>query len=265
MTVHDLSFERFPEYFSLKRRLWHFILNPRKLCQRADKILAVSKSTKHDLTSLYGIKPEKIETTVPIRNIENFFRPTTKEKKEKIKELYALPKKYILYLGTIEPRKNIISLIQAYEQLQKSTITFHDINLVIAGNLGWSYRKTLRIIQKSEFKEQIYLPGFIKTKDKPALYQNAEIFVFPSFFEGFGFPPVEAMASGVPVITSNCSSLPEVVSDAAILIDPYKPNEIFLALQELLGNSHLAQKYQKRGLEKSKKIFKKTKRGFCFT
>lgn len=261
LTVHDLSFERFPQHFSPKRRLWHFLLNPRKLCKRADKILAVSESTKFDLLSIYGIDKDKVEVMAPLIDYEFFLsKKLTKSEKLKIKKKYKLPEKFILFLGTIEPRKNIISVLRAFESLRCRKRTDKNLKLVIAGSLGWSYKNILEAIEKSDFRKDIVLTGFVDDQDKPAIYGLAETFVYVSFFEGYGFPPAEAMASGVPVVTSSCSSMPEVVGDAAILVDPYRPFDVVLALEILFSEKDVYNGYIRKGIARAKTLQKETQK-----
>ncbi len=255
LTVHDLSFEYFPEFFSFKRRLWHFLVNPRKICRRADNILAVSTSTKNDLIMRYGIKSQKIKLITPIRNISFYLKnKISEERKYKVRKKYALPKKFILFLGTIEPRKNLINLIKAFELFKKHSKEAGDYYLVLAGQLGWEYKDLMKIIKLSEFKNNIIFIDYVSQKDKPELYSLAKLFVYPSFFEGFGFPVVEAFASGTAVITSHSASLPEVVEDKALLIDPYRPGDIYLAIKMLIEDKKLRKIYEQAGKVRAKEI-----------
>jgi len=258
-TIHDLSFERYPEFFSFKRRLWHVFVNPKKICRRADKIIAVSESTKNDLISLYKINPEKVH--VIYNGLAEKFRVIDRndEKLIKIKEKYQLPYKFILYFGTIEPRKNVISVLKAFERLKKSgSEEAKKFKLVIAGSDGWSSEEAYSLIKNSQWKEEIILINNVQEEDKEYFYNLASVFVYPSFFEGFGFPPLEAMACGVPVIASNNSSIAEIVGEAGILIDPAKPQEIFQALQEILSDKDLREKLAQKGLQKAKEFQWKT-------
>ncbi|MFZ2975878.1 MAG: glycosyltransferase family 1 protein [Candidatus Moraniibacteriota bacterium] len=256
ITIHDLSFFRHSEYFSWKRKWWHIFINPKKICRSANKIIAVSNSTKHDLISLYKIQPEKI-IVIPSAVADNFcVIDRNNEKLIKVKEKYNLPYKFILFFGTIEPRKNIVGLIQAFNLLQKDNSVY---NLVIAGEKGWLSEEIYEEIKNSPFREKIKIINSIPDEDKVYLYNLASLFVYPSFFEGFGFPPLEAMKCGVPVIVSNNSSLPEIVGNAGILIDPDKPDEIFLAMKEILEKPELRNSLIQKGLEKSKEFdWKKT-------
>ncbi len=256
ITIHDLSFERFPETFSFKRRLWHFMVNSRNLCRKSDQIWAVSESTKQDLEFIYKIDPEKISVSFPPFDHQRFLLENlSQEKIKKIKNKYNIPFNFILFIGTIEPRKNIESLIKAFGQLKKENpIKLKDLKLVIAGGSGWLCQDVLREIGKSLVKDDIILTGFVDDEEKPFLYNFAKVFVYPSIFEGFGYPPIEAMAAGTPTITSNCSSIPEVVGDSAILIDPYCPYEITIALQQLLFDKELYQYYSEKGKKRAREV-----------
>lgn len=252
VTAHDLSFELFPETFSWKQRIWHFLISLRRLARRADRIIAVSQSTKNDLIAKYGVPEEKI-IVIP-NGIGTHFRMMSRNDLElvTVQEKYGLPFRFILYLGTFEPRKNILALIRSYEALMRlGHPTLGKYALVLAGTRGWKCDEIFEALRQSPYRDRIFLPGFIADEDKVALYNLASVFVYPSLYEGFGFPPLEAMASGVPVIVSHSSSLPEVVGDAGIMIDPYQPDELFHALQELLCDQELSQALQSQGLARA--------------
>lgn len=254
LTMHDLSFERFPEFFSFKKRLWHFIVNPRKICQRADKLLAVSSSTRDDLVSIYGIDKKKIKTITPIKTLDYFLNNSSKKDKIKVvRKKYSLSTDYLFYLGTIEPRKNLVNLILAYELVRNQEVNLN-LKLVLAGRLGWKYGKILDCAKKSKYSQDIIFLDYVQDSDKIGLYAGARIFIFPSFFEGFGFPIAEAMASGVPVITANNSSLSEVAGKAAILIDAYSVEEISQSIKLILDNQFLSKKYIAQGRKRGEKI-----------
>ena len=259
LTIHDLSFERYPETFSWVRRLWHSFINPKKLCEKADKIIAVSQSSKDDLVSLYGIKEEKIK--VIHSGINEKFEIVDRNNSEliAIKEKYKLPYKFILYLGAVEPRKNLVGIIRAFNHLQKTALKNNDENimkyfLVIAGEKGWLSDEIYTEIERSIFRDKILVINSIPDNDKKFVLNLATLFVYPSFFEGFGFPPLEAMRCGVPAIVSNNSSLPEVVGKGAIMIDPDKPDEIWRAMQEILSSDELYQKMKELGLQQAQKF-----------
>ncbi|MBD3310945.1 MAG: glycosyltransferase [Candidatus Magasanikbacteria bacterium] len=231
LTVHDLSFEFFPDCFSWKRRLWHKILNPSNQCKRANLILAPSENTKRDVVSYYGIREDKVRAVYPGKSSE--FRTKDSETIENLKNKYNLPNKFILYLGTLEPRKNIISLIDAYK---KSQLSLDQCSLIIAGARGW---KDTEILREIENTDGVHYIGYVDAEDKPTLYRAADLFVYPSLYEGFGFPVLEAMISGTPVITSNRSSLPEIGGNAVYLINPYNTRELASAMKSLLSKYNL--------------------------
>jgi len=251
-TFHDLSFEKYPEFYSAHKNYWHFSMNPKRQARRADKIIAVSESTKNDLVELYKINPDKIKVIYSGINSELQIMNYESRIME-VKEKYNLPENYILYLGTLEPRKNIIGLIKVFEKFKKGGGIF-DIKLVIAGSKGWLYEDIFKAIENSPAKNDIIFTGFIDDEDKSILYSQAELFIYPSFYEGFGFPPLEAMACGTPVITSNFSSLPEAVGDAAITINPYNLDELYRAMEMVLNDEKLKNILIAKGFQQTKKF-----------
>ena len=248
-TFHDLSFENHKEFYSLGKNYWHFSMNPKKKARKSDKIIAVSNSTKNDLTKIYKIDFEKIKVVYSGINQEQGVENNESEVRKK----YKLPEKYILYLGTIEPRKNIVSIIKAFEKL-KYSITDKSLKLIIAGSKGWLYKNVFEVAENSKYKKDIIFAGFIDDEDKTTLYRLAEIFVYPSFYEGFGFPPLEAMQNKTPVITSNLSSLSEAVGDAAIMVNPYNIDELARAMENLLSDENLKNNLIEKGIQQTKKF-----------
>jgi len=230
LVVHDLSYEIFPEFYSSKGRLWHKAIDAKKFCEDADQIVTVSQNTKKDVQNIFGISEEKVKTIYP--GVSNRF--TTDADVMGLREKYNLPEKFILFLGTIEPRKNIVGLIQAFKKI-KSDIP-HD--LVISGSKGYLANKIL-----SDLDERMHYIDYVDDADKPGLYKLADIFAFPSFYEGFGFPPLEAMAAGTPVVASHTGSLSEVLGNNALLINPYNPTEISEAIKSLVKNPELGQEF----------------------
>ncbi len=248
ITFHDLSFEHCPYFFSLRKRTWQrFLMNAQREAQQADKIIAVSQSTKDDLVNLYGIAPQKIK--VVYSGVGEQFKAQSAKRKI-IKNKYNLPDEFILYFGTIEPRKNLVGLIKAFELLRGK----YKIKLVIAGARGWLYQDILQAAQESKYSQDIIFTGFIEEADKPALYNLAQLFVYPSFFEGFGFPPLEAMACGLPTVVSHASSLPEVVGQGALMVDPYNIDELAWAMETALTDKDLREQLAKKGISRAKKF-----------
>ncbi|MBI4709099.1 MAG: glycosyltransferase family 4 protein [Candidatus Portnoybacteria bacterium] len=255
VTFHDLSFKYHPELFSWRKRFWQrFLMNARAEAKKADKIIAVSESTKQDLVDLYGISPERIKVVYSgvDKELKDLNNTMPEERVLEIREKYNLPDKFILYFGTIEPRKNIAGLIRAFELAKGKNSQLEDFYLVIAGAKGWLCEDIFQAARNCRYASQIIFTGFIETQDKVYLYDLASLLVYPSFFEGFGFSPLEAMACGVPVITSNTSSLPEVVGDAALMIDPYNIGELAWAINEVLADPELKEELIERGFHRAK-------------
>ncbi len=250
VTAHDLSFEFFPETFSWKQRLWHFAINFRSLLRRADRVIAVSESTKDDLVTRYRLPAAKVE--VIHSGIDERFRVMDRNDLSllAVQEKYHLPYKFILYLGTIEPRKNLGALLSAFEAYHRSAVGDEMVRyeLVLAGRPGWKYAEFFAAIDRSPVRDKIRMIGFVDDVDKPALYNLASLFVYPSFYEGFGFPPLEALSCGVPVIASHSASLPEVVGTAGVLIDPYRPDEIYQAMWSILSDKLYQARLRERAL-----------------
>lgn len=267
LTVHDISFELFPEFSTGKQYFWHKAVRPKKQCRRADLILTPSKNTKRDIVNYYNIAPEKIKVIYPgikMCHCEAKGRSNPTDNKEiaasvpaglsrndninNIKQKYNLPDDYILFLGAIEPRKNIIGLIEAFEKSNTNA------TLIIAGAPGWKNKKIFERAKNSKYNERIKFLGFVADDDKPALYAGAKIFVYPSFYEGFGFPILEAMQTGTPVIASNRSSLPEIGGSAVYLIDPNRPKQIAFAINELMNNQKLREWHIEKGRQQAQKF-----------
>ncbi|MDM8521464.1 glycosyltransferase family 1 protein [Anaerolineales bacterium HSG6] len=212
LTVHDLSFIRHPQGAVVTLRNWLNKVVPRSLA-RADHILADSESTKVDLFDIYNVSPNRV--TVVGAGVEERFHPITEQATlTRVAEHYQLPERFILGLGTLEPRKNFKGLIEAFSTSAISKTHY----LVIAGGKGWLYDDIFAAAENSPVKERIQFIGFVDDADLPALYTLADIFAYPSHYEGFGIPVVEAMACGTPVVCANNSSLPEVAGQAAIQV-----------------------------------------------
>jgi len=248
LVVHDLSFELYPQFFTFKKRLWHQLIGAKKLCQQADTIIAISENTKNDVAKIYQINPEKIKVIYQGIN-EMFLQEVSEVRKEEIKNKYNLPDDYIFYLGNLEPRKNIESLILAFENLKNDSI-----KLVIAGGEAWKYKSIYKLWQKSIQRKRIKFLGYVEAKDKPALYSLAKIFVYPSIYEGFGLPPLEAMSCKTPVISSFSSSLTEAIDEAGLLVDPHNCNDLTQAIDLILADEKLQNLFKERGLRQIQKF-----------
>ena len=201
---------------------------------------------------IYKIDDEKIKVVYSGINSVSNIEPS-EASISKIRNKYKLPENYILYLGTIEPRKNIIGIIRAFEELKKHNIK-KNYKLVIAGSKGWLCKDVFEVAKNSTVINDIFFTGFVDDEDKSILYKLAEIFVYPSFYEGFGFPPLEAMQNGTPIITSNFSSLPEAVGDAAIMVNPYNIDELARAMENLLNDDNLKNNLIQKGFQQTKKF-----------
>jgi glycosyltransferase involved in cell wall biosynthesis len=220
--IHDLAYHHFPKFFSLKTRLWYKIINPQKEIKESSKIIAVSHFTKKDLINTYKIDPSKILV---------IHEGVNKIIDNKQKNLQNLPLEYFLFLSTLEPRKNLNMLIKAFSQFKKQNK--NDIKLVIAGKENKKIFNHARSVAECADKD-IILTGFVNEKEKASLFTHAKAFIYPSIFEGFGIPLLEAMKHKTPIITSLTSSMPEVAGDAAIFIDPYDQNSLAKAMEEIL-------------------------------
>jgi len=222
LTVHDLSFLRVPECFTGALRRYLERVVPRSV-RRADHVIADSHSTKRDLVELLGTPAGKV--TVIHSGVEPRFRPIIdRAALGPVRQRYDLPERFIISVGTLQPRKNFATLVEAFARLKSETGNWkpgaRSLKLVIAGGRGWLYEEIFARVEALGLQGDVLFPGFVADEDLPALYNLAEAFVLPSLYEGFGLPPLEAMACGTPVVTSNVSSLPEVVGDAGLMVEP---------------------------------------------
>ncbi len=225
LTVHDISFAIFPSFFTLKDRLRYRLGKVKEQTQQAAHLFAVSESTKRDLVHRWGIDEERI-TVTPL-GVQDVYHPKQLPSDRSYLSRHGIKSDYLLTLCTREPRKNLEAVVEAYA-------TCRDLpELVIAGGRGWKSKALDRVIEASGVKDRIRVIGYVPGKHKPALYRHASALLFPSFYEGFGLPAVEAIASGTPVIASSAGSLPEVVSRNAILVDPFNVTDLVQALQML--------------------------------
>ncbi len=265
LTIHDLTFLRYPELFSKRKNFWHQAINIKRLVHSVDMIVAVSENTKQDIIELLNVDEKKIkvvysglensfhEVCSSLEN-DNFNNEINLQKLKEVKEKYKLPDKYILSLSNLEPRKNLETLIFAYNKIRDVNQDLKDLKLVICGAKGWKYRNIFRSIEKSKYKDDIIYTSYIENKDKPYIYKQAKVFAYPSFYEGFGFPPLEAMACAVPVVASFSSSLPEIIDKAGILVDPKSSDELAKAITSILIDKDLRDYYIDKGLKRAKEF-----------
>lgn len=217
---------------------------------RLDRILTVSRHTKNDLAKQFNVAMEKI-VVIHLAASERF-RPLNEDEIDLALSHVGLCQPYILYVGSIEPRKNLIRLLEAYAQLRRWSTEW---NLVLVGTRNfWKSSPVRKTAEKLNLKPYVHFTGNIPEADLPGIYNGADLFIYPSLYEGFGLPVLEAMACGTPVITSNTSSLPEVAGEAALLVDPYNVEEIAAAMRYVLDDPDLAQELRIRGLERAKEF-----------
>jgi glycosyltransferase involved in cell wall biosynthesis len=248
-TTHDLAYEMFPGAFTAFMRNY-LMVSTRFAAQHAKKIIAVSQATKNDLIKLYAVEPDKVVVT-HLGFDKNQFKPRSYSEVQPVLDKWQLSfQKYILFVGTLQPRKNIDRLIDAYLLLKKRNHI--EQKLVIVGAKGWLYEPILAKIKQAG-SSLVYL-DYVSAEDLPYLYCGASLLTLPALYEGFGLPPLEAMASGVPVVVSNISSLPEVVGDAGVLVNPNSVDDIADGLLKALEDKNLQQQMIERGLTQAGKF-----------
>jgi glycosyltransferase involved in cell wall biosynthesis len=247
VTIHDMSLRLYPRCHPLRRLLLNRPLMHVAIRQAAS-IVTVSDSARRDLLRLHGVPPDRV--SVVHEAASPAFRPIDdRAELERVRSRYGLPPQFVLYVGTIEPRKNLSRLVDAFADARARGIPHH---LVCVGPYGWSSRDLSGRIERLGLTESVHFTGYAKFEDLPAIYNLADFFVFPSLYEGFGLPVVEAMACGIPVITSNTSSLGEIAADAAETIDPTNTGALAHAMVRLATNVELRNELRHRGLRRSR-------------
>ncbi len=248
LTVHDLSFMRVPET-AVPNLKWYLEGAVPRAVKRADLILADSDATRADLVELFGASPQRVQTLYS--GVEPMFcRVTDPDALEQTRAQYLLDKPFILSVGTIEPRKNLTRLIEAYARLPQRK----DFDLVLAGGQGWMHGDIYHAPEKFGVSDNVRFLGFVPDRNLPALYTLATLVAYPSLYEGFGLPVLEALACGAPVVTSNTSSLPEVAGDAAMMVDPRDVDALAVALGQMLDDAQLRTDFARRGLIQARKF-----------
>jgi glycosyltransferase involved in cell wall biosynthesis len=246
VTIFDLSFRRHPEFFRRGNRLY-LDLSTRLAVRRADRVLTISEHGRREVIELLGVSPSRVATTYCAA--DSRFRPLPAAEVRDFRGRRGLPERFVLYLGTLEPRKNVVTLLRAYARLRSE---WPDApRLVLAGARGWLYQEVFDEIRRLGLSEHVQTPGFIDSGEQPLWYNAAAVFAYPSLYEGFGLPPLEAMACGTPVVVSNTTSLPEVVGQAGLLVPPLDEPALATALRRVLQDDRLASGLRQAGLEQA--------------
>ena len=246
--IHDLAFEHYPacypdSYPRLSRQTRYAV-------RHCDKIVAVSQSTKNDLVRLYNVDSEKIK--VICHGVSADFKPQGQEKINIIREKYRLSQPYFLFVGSFKPLKNIPGIIQAFALFCKRSKSSY--KLVLIGSDFWRDKEISKTIEDLDLESEVVNLGYLETDDLPAIYSGATAFISPSLYEGFGMPHLEAMSCGTPVITSDGSSMSEMIEKAGLLVDPFNIYEISQAMQRLVTDKELYSKLKEKSLKRAKEF-----------
>ncbi|MBI5649846.1 MAG: glycosyltransferase family 4 protein [Chloroflexi bacterium] len=243
-TIFDLTFERFPETMTRVGRMWWKFFGRRGIA-RATRIITLSESTRRDVQTFLNVPAEKIRVIYPYARA--LFTPQFNAIATRAR--YHLPVRYLLFVGTLEPRKNIELLIRVFARARQIANVQH--RLVLVGQRGWFAQNIFRVIQELELNAQVIVLGYVPDADLPAIYAGADLFVYLSRYEGFGLPVLEAMACGAPVLVSNTAALPEVVGDAGVCVALNEPNVIADEIAQLLGDPARRAALCERGLKRA--------------
>jgi len=248
-TLHDLIFLHYPEYH-LPYNRWYLTFAMPRFLRAADCIITPSDCSKQDAIKFYGVPESKIK--VIYEAPAPYFRHTIDSVRlAQVRQKYNLPEKFILHVGTIEPRKNLSRLLDAFQAVR---VEQPDLKLVLIGKKGWLYDSFFQHLQTLGLQECVIFPGYVDEADLPACYRLAHLFVYPSLYEGFGLPPLEAMACGTPVVSSNSASLPEVVGQAGLLVEPTDTAALAQAIGRVLADSNLQRDLRQRALYQARKF-----------
>ena len=250
VTIHALSAIKFKRFFK-KETVRYFVGYCKNVMPKADVIITDSNSSKNDILEYFTIDEDRVQV-IPLAANDNYKPILDKKAVNDIKRRYGINGEYILFVGTLEPRKNVANLVRAYSLLPDYIKRDH--LLVICGKKGWYYEDIFKAVKELNMEDRVVFTNYVPDEDIPLLMNGAKAFVYPSFYEGFGLPLLEAMACGTPVISSNISSIPEVVGDAGILVNPTDVEELSDAIQRVLGNDQLRAHLSKRGLKQASKF-----------
>jgi glycosyltransferase involved in cell wall biosynthesis len=249
VSIHDLSFEHLPQTFKWRSRK-QLRITVRRSAREAAQVIALSEYARDDIINTYGVERERV-SVIPLAAAAHF-RPVKDEQElQRVRQTYGIEGEYILSVGAIQPRKNLRRLVAAYASLRRARPEGNLPKLVLVGKCAWLYDETLRSIKDLEISNSVVLTGYVPETDLPALYSGALCFVYPSYFEGFGLPPLEAMQCGTPVIVGDQTSLPEVVGDAGVLVDPFDVNDIAAAIEKVIFDSEVRAQLRVKGRERA--------------
>lgn len=247
VVIYDLTYKYFPETHPKKVLYYYQTFIPGSL-GRADQIISISKNTKEDIIKFFNINPQKIKVIYLGADLEKFQEKISKSVFNKLKHDLDIKGEYLLTVGIFEHRKNYKRLVKVFSEISKE---FPALQLVMVGPKSKDFVNIKNLVSRYKIKSKVTFPGYIEDEEVVSLYQNAKLLIFPSLYEGFGIPPLEAMASGTPVISSNNSSIPEVVGDAALQFDPFDENDMKKTISYALNNPQVLDNLKKKGIKRA--------------
>jgi glycosyltransferase involved in cell wall biosynthesis len=248
-TIHDLSFEHLPQTFKRRSRM-QLRLTVRRTARAAAHVITSSNYSRDDIVKTYGIPQERTSVT-PLAAPKHFAPVTDERELKRVRATYNIEGDYVLAVGSIQPRKNLVRLVAAYAELRRVRREGELPRLVLVGKRAWLYGETLRAVEQHGLHNFVTFTGYVSSIDLPALYTGALCFVYPSYFEGFGLPPLEAMQCGAPVIAGDRTSLPEVIGDAGLLVDPFDEHALANAMTRLIDDESLRAELRRKGLKRA--------------
>jgi glycosyltransferase involved in cell wall biosynthesis len=253
VTIHDCIHLRFPQYLPSKIGYAYARAQMWTATHRAARVITVSEASKRDILRYFRVPESRIDVIYNAID-DRFWQEPPADEVARVRERYRLTDPFVLYAGNIKPHKNLERLIEAFHLLRQNSPELKDVQLLIIGDEISKYATLRRAVHRHKLHKHVRFFGFVSDQTLAALYRLADVFVFPSLYEGFGLPPLEAMASGTPVITSNVSSLPEVVGDAALMIDPYEPQAIADAMLRVLTDADLRADLRSKGMRRAREF-----------
>lgn len=246
LTIHDLTFLRYPRLFPRLKQLYLRLFTCLSV-RNASAVVTDSASTRDDVVQMLGVPQEQVHVVYPAADAD--YCPRTQDACSTFRATKGLPQGYVLYVGTLEPRKNVDVLIRAFGKVVREERLPH--SLVLVGGKGWMTQSIQDAIAEAGISDRLIMPGYVPRADLPLWYSGADLFVYPSTYEGFGYPVLEAMSSGTPVITSNTSSLPEIARDAGVLVPPRQEGQLAAAIASILSDDNLSDRLRARGLRQA--------------